>query len=326
MQRKYVNELKDGDTVEEVFLVADKQLRANRNAALYLSLDLRDKTGLMNGRMWNVTEDSVSGVQSGGFVRIRGKVQLFQGALQMILSHVDPVAMDGLDLSEFEPQPDKDIEQLQQRLREILLSLNEPNLRTLMDAFLQDDELMQAFAQTPAGVKAHHAYRGGLLEHVVTMLEAARRIGEVYPELDIDLLLCGVFLHDLGKVRELSCEAGFVYTDEGQLLGHLIIGIELLTGKIAHVTQLTGHPFPQELALRLKHMILSHHGAYEFGSPKLPMTPEAVALHHLDNLDAKVHEFTRAIQDDPNAESHWTLFNTRLARKIYKGGPATNGF
>src|SRR5262249_22486091 len=144
-----------------------------------------------------------------------------------------------------------------------------------------------------------------------------------YPELDRDLLLMGVFLHDVGKVRELSFDRNFAYTDEGQLIGHLVIGVEMLTEKAARVPDLTGEPFPKELLLRLKHMIVSHHGTYEFGSPKLPMTPEAIALHHLDNFDAKVHSFTRDIREDRNQESSWTPFNQSLQRRLFKG--ATNG-
>ena len=158
-----------------------------------------------------------------------------------------------------------------------------------------------------------------LVEHMVSLMKVAKKICEVYVDLDVELLLAGVFLHDIGKVRELNVEAGFVYTDEGQLLGHLVIGVEMLSEKIRQFEQLTGGSFDNELAWRLKHMIVSHHGTYEFGSPRLPMTPEAVALHQLDNLDAKLHEFFRSIQDDPNSGSHWTLYIPRLDRKIFKG-------
>jgi 3'-5' exoribonuclease len=319
MPRRYVQELKDGDVVEEIFLVADKQLRANRNAALYLSVDLRDKTGVINARMWNVTEQSASSVQSGGFVKVRGKVQLFQGVLQMIASHLESVGADGLDMQEFEPQPLHNIEELRRRLTESLAAVQEPCLKTLMDCFLEDALLMEVLSQAPAGVKAHHAYHGGLLEHIVTLMDVAKKICEVYATLNADLLLCGVFLHDLGKIRELNGESGLQYTDEGQLIGHLIIGVEMLTEKIRETETRRHEPFPAELQWRLKHMILSHHGTYDFGSPKLPMTPEAVALHLIDNLDAKIFEFTRAIQDDPNSTSHWTLFIPRLDRKLFKG-------
>ena len=319
MSRRFVTDLKDGEVVDDVFLVSDKQLRANRNAALYLSVDLRDKTGMMNGRMWNVSEDSCSEIQSGGFVRARGKVQLFQGTLQLILTHCDPVSATGVDPVDFEQMSSLKIEQLLDQLRTVLLGFENTHLRTLMECFLVDESLLHSLAETPAGVKAHHAYPGGLLEHVVTLLKAAEKICEVYVELDLELLQAGVFLHDIGKTRELSCTSGFNYTDEGQLLGHLSIGVEMLTEKIRRVNELVSEPFPQELEWRLKHMILSHHGSYEFGSPRLPMTPEAMTLHMIDNLDAKLHEFNRAIQDDPNSGSHWTLYIPRLDRKIFKG-------
>ncbi len=319
MTRRFVTDLKDGEVVDDVFLVSDKQLRANRNAALYLSVDLRDKTGMINGRMWNVSEDSCSEIQSGGFVRVRGKVQLFQGTLQLILTHCDQVSPTTVDPVDFEQMSSVKIEQLLEQLRRVLLAFENPHLRTLMECFLVDETILHALAETPAGVKAHHAYPGGLLEHVVTLLKSAEKICDVYPELDVELLQAGVFLHDIGKTRELSCDSGFNYTDEGQLLGHLMIGVEMLTEKIHRVTELTSEQFPQELEWRLKHMILSHHGSYEFGSPRLPMTPEAITLHMIDNLDAKMHEFMRAIHDDPNSGSHWTLFIPRLDRKIFKG-------
>ena len=319
MTRRFVTDLKDGDVVDEVFLVADKQLRANRNAALYLNVDLRDKTGVLNGRMWNVTEESCQHIQTGGFVRIKGKVQLYQGTLQLILTYIDNVAASSTDPADFESMNSAKVEELLAELRAILLAFEHPQLRTLMECFLLDDGLMKVRAETPAGVKAHHAYRGGLVEHMVSLMKVAKKICEVYVDLDVELLLAGVFLHDIGKVRELNVEAGFVYTDEGQLLGHLVIGVEMLSEKIRQFEQLTGGSFDNELAWRLKHMIVSHHGTYEFGSPRLPMTPEAVALHQLDNLDAKLHEFFRSIQDDPNSGSHWTLYIPRLDRKIFKG-------
>jgi 3'-5' exoribonuclease len=319
MPRQYVNLLKDGDAVDEVFLLADRQLRANRNANLYLLAHLRDKTGLINGLMWNVTEDSTAHLNAGDFVRVRGKVQLYQGALQMIVTHIGGVAATGLDPADFHPASSQDTARLMARVQEILLGIDDPRLRTLMECFLVDEPLMNAFRTAPAGVKAHHAYHGGLLEHVTNILETAIRIADLYPKLDRNLLLAGIFLHDLGKVREMACDASFVYTDQGQLVGHLVIGVEILHEKIAEVERLTGEDFPAETALRLKHMILSHHGEYAFGSPKLPMTPEAIALHYLDNLDAKIHEFTRSIEEDPNSGSNWTPYSQRLERKLYKG-------
>jgi 3'-5' exoribonuclease len=322
MSRRFVEQLGDGEAIEEVFLVVDKQLRANRNGNLYLQLELRDRTGSMSARLWNAGEHVFRSFDVGDFLLVKGKVQLFQGALQMILSHLDRVETEKLDLTDFLPHTDQDVGKLLERLRAILMKLGNPHLRALVECFLMDDDFVRRFCQAPAGVRNHHAYVGGLLEHVVTLLDAADRLLPLYPDLDRDLLLMGVFLHDVGKVRELSYDRAFAYTDEGQLIGHLIIGVEMLNEKAARVPDLTSEPFPPELLLRLKHMILSHHGTYEFGSPKLPMTPEAIALHHLDNLDAKVHSFTRDIREDRNQTSSWTPFNQSLQRRLFKGSAA----
>jgi 3'-5' exoribonuclease len=322
MSRRFVEQLGDGEAIEEVFLVVDKQLRANRNGNLYLQLEVRDRTGSMSARLWNAGEHVFRSFDVGDFLLVKGKVQLFQGALQMILSHLDRVETEKLDLTDFLPHTDQDVGKLLERLRAILMKLGNPHLRALVECFLMDDDFVRRFCQAPAGVRNHHAYVGGLLEHVVTLLDAADRLLPLYPDLDRDLLLMGVFLHDIGKVRELSYDRAFAYTDEGQLIGHLIIGVEMLNEKAARVPDLTSEPFPPELLLRLKHMILSHHGTYEFGSPKLPMTPEAIALHHLDNLDAKVHSFTRDIREDRNQTSSWTPFNQSLQRRLFKGSAA----
>jgi 3'-5' exoribonuclease len=319
MARRFMEQLTDGEAIDEVYLVVDKQLRANRNGNLYIQLELRDRTGAMSARLWNAGEPLFRSFDTGDFLRVKGKVQLFQGALQMILTHLDRVEPEKVELIEFLPHTDQDVNKLLERLRGHLLKLTNPHLRALVECFLMDDPLMRGLRQAPAGVRNHHAYVGGLLEHVVTLLEAADRIAPLYPGLDRDLLLMGVFLHDIGKVRELSYDRAFAYTDEGQLIGHLVIGVEMLNEKVARVRDLTGEAFPEELLLRLKHMILSHHGTLEFGSPRLPMTPEAIALHHLDNLDAKVNSFTRDIREDRNQASSWTPFNQALQRRLFKG-------
>jgi 3'-5' exoribonuclease len=320
MTRRFVKNMADGDAIEDVYLVADKQLRANRNGNLYLQLELRDRTGAISARLWNAGEHLFRSFESGDFLQIKGKVQLFQGALQMILSHLERIESEKVELADFLPHTEQDVSKLFERLRATLGRLSNPHLRALVECFLMDETFVRDFCHAPAGVRNHHAYLGGLLEHVVTLLEGAEHILSAYPELDRDLLLAGIFLHDIGKVRELSYARTFSYTDEGQLVGHLIIGVEMLNEKVAKVRELTGELFPRELLLRLKHMIVSHHGAYEFGSPKLPMTPEAIALHHLDNLDAKVHSFTRDIREDRNSASAWTPFNQALQRRLFKGG------
>lgn len=319
MPRKYLSDHLDGEAVDEVFLLASKSLRANRNANLYLLATLRDKSGTMSGLQWNVSEEGMTHIKEGDYVRVRGKVQLYQGGLQMIVTHIEAADDAELDPADFLPEANADVARQLERMRELLDSLTNPHLAALVDAFWQDTEFLDAFAQRPAGVKAHHAYHGGLVEHVLNIMEMAARIVELLPALDRDVLLTGVFLHDLGKVREMDFASSFVYTDEGQLLGHLLIGCEMVTEKIPEAERTTGEPFPPELAWHLKHLILSHHGTIEYGAAKLPMTPEAAALHHLDALDAKVHEFQKTIAEDPNGQSHWTPFNPRLQRKLYKG-------
>ncbi len=319
MSRRYVRQLADGDSVDEIFLVTDKQMRANRQGNTYLQLEIRDRSGAISARLWNAGENLFRLFDTGDFLQVKGKVQLFQGALQMILNQVAPVEAEKIALEDFLPHTEHDISKLLERLRQPLLRLGNHHLRALIECFLIDDRLVRDLCRAPAGIRNHHAYIGGLLEHKVTLLDAAERLLPLYPELDRDLLLAGIFLHDIGKVRELSYQRNFSYTDEGQLIGHLVIGVEMLNEKLPQVEELTGESLPRELLLRLKHMILSHHGAYEFGSPKLPMTPEAIALHYLDNLDAKVHSFTRDIRDDRNQASAWTPFSQSLQRKLFKG-------
>lgn len=320
MPRTEINTLSDGRAVDEVYLLADKQLRVNRVGDQYLLAQLRDRSGQISGLLWNVKEQEMARFGSGDFVRVRGKVQSYQGNLQVILTGIEPVPKEQVDPTQFIPATSQDTQRLFERLTEILLSITDPHLRQLMEEFLRDETVTGGLTRAPAGVKLHHAYHGGLLEHIVNVLETAVRIIDLYPQVDRSLLLAGIFLHDLGKIRELSFQDTFAYTDEGQLIGHLVIGIEMLNEKTPAVAAALGEPFPQETLLRLKHMIVSHHGSYEFGSPKLPMTPEAIALHHLDNLDAKVNEFASLISGDPNAQSNWTPYSTSMQRKLFKGG------
>ena len=237
----------------------------------------------------------------------------------MILSHIDRVETEKVELADFLPHTEQDVSKLFERICTLLRKLENPHLRALAECFLMDQELMRGYCSAPAGVRNHHAYLGGLLEHVATLMESADRIAPLYPELNRDLLLMGIFLHDIGKVRELSYDRAFSYSDEGQLIGHVVLGVEMLGEQVQRVPDLTGEAFPTELLLRLKHLIVSHHGALEFGSPTLPMTPEAIALHYLDNLDAKIHSFTRDIRED-RGQSSWTPYSQATQRRLFKGG------
>ena len=312
MSRSFLNQLSDGDAVDEVFLLADKQLRANRNANLYLLANLRDKTGLISGLMWNVTEDSVAHVHAGDFVKVKGKVQLYQGALQMILTHIQTVPPEGFDAADFYPESGQDVERLSGRLREILLSIEEPNLRTLMECFLVDEAIMADFCRAPAGVKAHHAYHGGLLEHVVNILETAHRIADLYPKLDVDLLLAGIFLHDLGKTEELSQGLYIDYTTVGKLVGHLAIGLDMANEKMRAI-----EGFPDALRMELQHLILSHHATLEQGSPTVPKTLEAMVLALIDDLDAQTDAFNRVVEETRGKGQAWSEFLPIVERQIW---------
>jgi 3'-5' exoribonuclease len=320
MTRRFVDQLRDGDTLDDVYLVTDKQLRANRNGNLYLLLELRDRTGGISARLWNAGDQTARGVDPGDFLHATGKVQLFQGALQVILNTIDRVEPQKVELTDFLPHTEQSIPKLMDRLRGYLLRLGNPHLRALAECYLMDDAFMRGFTTCPAGVKLHHAYVGGLLEHVVSMMDAADRLLPLYPGVDRDLLLMGVFLHDSGKVRELTYSRAFGYSDEGQLVGHLAIGVALLEQMAMKVPDLTGEAVPREVMLRLRHMILSHHGTQEWGSPRVPMTPEAMLLHLIDMTDTRMHQVMRELKEDRNNPSAWTPYNPNLGRRMYKGG------
>ncbi|MFO0852705.1 MAG: HD domain-containing protein [Gemmataceae bacterium] len=333
MSRRYVDQLRDGDDLDDVFLASDKQLRVNRKGNQYVQLMLRDRSGGISARLWNAGDYLFRSFENGDFVHADGKVQLFEGSLQVILSHLEKVEPEKVELADFLPHTDQDVPKLLDRLRGHLLKLGTPALRALAECFLMDDGFLRAFAACPAGVKLHHAYIGGLLEHTVTMMDIADRLLPFYPGVDRDLLLMGVFLHDIGKVRELSYGRAFGYTDEGQLVGHIPIGVEMLSDKASKVPELTGEPFPREHLVRLKHLILSHHGTLEYGSPRVPMTPEAMLLAAIDMMDTRMHMVLRDLKEDRNNTTAWTPYNPTLQRRFYKGGangdlygPATEAF
>ncbi len=321
MPRRYVSELAHQESINQVFVANDKQLRSNRNGNLYLQLDLSDRSGSIPARMWNAAESLYKSFDNGDYVRVEGAAQLYQGAMQIIVSKLHKIDPSEVEESDFVPLPAVEVDKLMLRVGEILRGMDDIELKTLAECFLMDEALMAKFAMAPAGTKNHHAYHGGLLEHVVNLMEVVLRVAPCYPQINRDLLLMGAFLHDFGKIEELSYERGLSYSDEGQLIGHLVIAIGMLDAKAAEAEKLSGEPISQETVLRLKHMIVSHHGEYAFGSPKLPMTLEAVALCQLDNLDAKVNTFANLMKEDPNVDSPWTTYNPNLERKLFKGKP-----
>lgn len=320
MAKTFIDKLRDGDSLDDVFLAAEKQLRINKNGNPYVQIELRDRSGGMSARMWNAGDVIFRSFENGDFLHVDGKVQNFQGSLQIVLSHFEKVESKSIDLADFMPTTEHDIAALESKLGSFLRKLSSPHLRALGELFLGDEETMTAFSACPAGVKLHHAYIGGLLEHTVTMMEIADLLVPFYPGTDRDLVIMGLFLHDLGKTRELTFQRAFGYRDEGQLVGHIVQGVEMLNDMAVKVPELMGESLPRELLVRLKHVVLSHHGTHENGSPKVPMTPEAMLVHLIDTMDTRMHMMLRELKDDRLNATAWTPYNHNLGRRIYKGG------
>ncbi|GAA4423653.1 3'-5' exoribonuclease YhaM family protein [Bremerella cremea] len=322
MARRSVTQLGENESINEVYIASSKQLRPNRQGNLYLQVQLSDKTGIVNAMMWNANDSVYKRFEDGDYVRIQGTSQYYNGSMQVIVSHIEKIEAKDVDESDFMQIGPQRRDELLQELSEQLRSIRNIHLRNLAECFLIDEALIARFRTSPAAVKNHHAYEGGLLEHVVSLTKVAKAIVPFYPQVDEDLLVIGVLLHDIGKVDELSSDKGLAYSDEGQLIGHLVSGVSIVDQLVRASEKLSGEPFPNELALRIKHMVVSHHGKLEYGSPKVPMTAEALALHYIDSLDAHMHGFDRLLADDVNSDSRWTSYSPLFGRKLFKGGEA----
>ena len=318
MGRQYINQFSEGESINQVFVANGKQLRPNRQGNLYLQLTLSDKSGSVNAMQWNANQSVYDSFENGDYVGIKGTTQLFNGNLQIIVQQLKKADESRVDEADFVTLTNENIGQLIVQLRQFVDSISHPQLQSLCQQYLDSKDIMEKFSQAPAGVKNHHAYQGGLIHHVVSLMELAESVVQHYPEVDRDLVLAGVLLHDLSKTDELAYERSLEYTDEGQLVGHLVMGVELLGKQIDQWEANQGTTFPNDIAIQLKHMIVSHHGQYDFGSPKLPMTLEALVLHMIDNLDAKVHQFSHAMDSEANPGDNWTPFIPTLGRKLYK--------
>ncbi|NLX59617.1 MAG: HD domain-containing protein [Phycisphaerae bacterium] len=305
-RRLYIKDLvREGERFDEVFLLAEKELKAARTGKMFIRGSLQDRTGQATMMIWEATEKFYEALPRGGFVRTKGRVELYQGRPQLVIEACIPVDEKDVTISEFLPATQHDIGQMEAELREIMATMAEGPVRSLAQAFLDDKELMAAFRRSPAAKTFHHAYIGGLLEHTLGIMRVAQKILPLYPLLNGDLLLLGVFLHDIGKTAELSCDREFAYTDAGQLVGHLVMGVGMVQDKVRQL-RAGGCDVPDAVVQQVEHMILAHHGQYEFGSPKLPMTAEALALHFLDNLDAKLVAFAQAVDNHPVDGDAWT--------------------
>ena len=318
-EHQFIKELTDKTEVNSVYRIANKQIRLNRNGDSYLQVEIYDKTGTLTVRMWNAGENVYRTFEVGDYIQVIGKAQVFQGNLQVIAKKLVLAPDDAYNPDDYVKQAEIDISKLVRRLKQLVETIHTPSLKNLADCLLVDNEFMTRFCDAPAGVKNHHAYKGGLLEHTLSVMELADKTAALYPILNRDLLLTGALVHDISKIDEIRFDVELAYSDEGQLLGHLVMGVEKLNEKIAESERLSGEPMSDYLKTQLKHLIISHHGEYEFGSPKLPMTLEAITLHHLDCMDSKIVGFAQLIQEDLNEDSNWTCYVPSLQRKIFKG-------
>lgn len=319
MSRRYVSQLNHNEQVDQVFMASNKQLRPNRQGNLFLQLDLTDRSGMIPARKWNASDNDYNEFENGDYVYVDGMVQLFQGSLQLIAQRVRKARPEEVDEADFLTLQSAEVETLKARLIEVLRGVESKPLTALVDAYLGDDVFMDKFCRAPAAIKHHHAYKSGLLDHTVSMLELALVVAPRYELLDRDKLLVGVFLHDAGKTDELVYERDLAYSDEGQMLGHMIQALGVLDAKAREAEQRSNLAFPPVLLMELKHLIISHHGRMDFGSPKVPMTIEAIALAAIDELDARMASYTQLIKDCPNTDSRWTQYFPNLERKIWKG-------
>ena len=317
--RTFIDKLAPGQTLDQVFLVRDKDLRTTKSGDLYIQCTLCDRTGTIPAKMWQASESIYAAVATDGFLHVKGRVQDYRGSPQLIIDACRPCAADKVDLADFLAVTEHDVEQMWSELLEILRAIKDKHLRLLIKKFLEDHDLVAAVKRAPAAMQLHNPFIGGLLEHTLSVARAAKAILPLYPKLNGDLVLAGVFLHDIGKAAELACGTSISYTDRGQLIGHITIAAIWIEQKAAAVAAETGQPFPQKTLNLLQHIALSHHGAYEYGSPKLPMFPEAYFIHFLDNLDAKMYMTVHGIEANADPAASFTSYVRSLETRLYKG-------
>lgn len=316
MAHKFINEINPGEVVDDIYMVTEPILRSTTRGDLYMAMFLCDRTGQLNGRMWQATEAIYRTLPKPGFVHVQGRSEVYQNNLQIIINNISIVDAAKVSLEDFLARTDKDVGQMFDEVKKIVGRIKNPQLKALVGEFLADDELMGKFRDCPGAMRIHHDYLGGLLEHTHNMLQVAVAILPFYPKLQADLVLAGIFLHDIGKTEELSYDMAFSYTDSGQLLGHITQSLLMLNRK-ADTLAAKGTKIDQTVLDALGHIILSHHGEYEFGSPKLPATPEAFMVYYIDDLDAKINQVTEAIDSEPG-DPNWTVWKNALQTRLYR--------
>ena len=313
MKSPYVADLKPNQLITSTFLVHTKDVRQKKSGDPYLSLLLGDRTGEVEAKMWDNVGEVIETFQRDDFIKVKGLLQIFQNRPQLTIHKMQRVLDADVDFTDFFPASLRDPMEMFAELRSIAAGIANPHLRGLLEAFLDDEPLARMYRTAPAAKHVHHAYLGGLIEHVLSVCTLCRLTAAHYSYVDLDLLLTGAILHDIGKVAELTYDRGFGYSAEGQLLGHIIIGLRFLHDKLQRFPE-----FPPKLRVLVEHLIVSHHGELEFGSPKTPLFPEALLLHHLDNLDSKMECMRNTIAKDRHVEGFWTGYNTALDRTVLK--------
>jgi 3'-5' exoribonuclease len=317
-KKVFANQVKEGQTVSDIFLVRDMTRAETRSAKPYLILTLVDRSGEIEARLWDNADAFLGTCAPGNLVHITGQVQAYRGALQVKVEKALPVDKNEADIELFLRATKRNIDEMAGKTISLAGSVQNPFYRKLLLKFFRNTSFMAEFQQAPAAKSMHHAYLGGLLEHTLTVSQLADMLADFYPALDRDLLISGALLHDIGKTKELSFSAfPFEYTDRGRLVGHLVLGVEM----VQDISK-TIPGFPEDLAIRLQHLILSHHGRYEFGSPTLPMISEAFVLNFLDDLDAKLNFLGRLEEQVPEPGYQWTDFQRTLERFLFIRGRA----
>ena len=301
----------ENQTITSLFVVAAKQVKSKKSGELYLSMILADRSGQIQANMWDNVNEAISGFEQDDFVKVKGVIHKYNGRWQLTVHKMRRLGESEIDYADYLPKTTKDVEQLWQTVCNYIDSFENPWLKSLLKEFCADETLVAAYKNAPAAKTLHHAFVGGLLDHVVSLFNVCDLASRNYPQVNRDLLLSGAFLHDIGKLHELTYQRSIAYTTKGQLLGHMIIELEMLHDKLKLVPG-----FPDELKVLLEHLIISHHGEYEYGSPKLPMFPEALMLHYLDDLDSKMESMRAQFEREAELETPWTSYNPSLARPL----------
>ena len=308
----FAHDIKENDDVDSIFLVKEKASGLTKTGNSYLKLKLGDRSGEMEGRIWNSVELFVDVFQKDDFVRVKGKAVSFQDHLQLNIHHIESIREDGVEVADFFPTTEKNVDDMIREIMEVSGHVQDPHLARLLQLFWEDASFVEKFTVAPASKQLHHAHLGGLLEHTLSVTQLVILNVNHYPGVNPDLLLAGAILHDLGKVQELSYERSFGYSDEGKLLGHIILGLEMVEEKIHQISD-----FPKELSTLLKHLLISHHGQFIWGSPKKPATLEALFLHYLDDMDAKMNGIWRFLKTKVPEGSKWSPFHPLFDQSFY---------